>query len=295
MSYAPIQGGSSLVLNFNVSSQQPKEVLVVGNGRLAALRAFACLEADFSVCLAHYPDTVLDPELDFRLQQKQIRSIPLAQDEQLCEWIQKQVSSLAFVLVTDTLSLHEKRSQESSKRISQVCRSLRIPVSIADQPRLSDFTFPSTHRFSLVDEPEKKSSLQLSISTSSSACRLSTRIKRQAVAALPKEVGQAVDRISQARASLKQGVSHHSFDGEFEEEQSTSTNINRPVAQRSRSAADASFTQLDTQARLRFIAQMCKRPASWVSTGDWLNSQCSRILANPKAGSFVAVRPGPSP
>lgn len=248
------QGGASLVLAFNGNSQRQREVLIVGGGKLAALRTVACLEADFNVTLAYDVSVEPEPELQQRLSTGEITFAPVSKDEHLVSWMEQRLPSLAFVIIADTLSTQCQRSKTSCSQLSEACRARRIPINIADQPQLSDFTFPTTHRFTLPDDPDKKSSLQLSVTTSSSACRLATRIKRQAVAALPLEVGLAADKICQARKALKH-VSDDSLNGEEENQLS---NINRPVAQRSRSSADASFPKLDTQARLRFVAQMCR-------------------------------------
>lgn len=246
-----IQGGASLVLAFNGGSATRKSVLIVGTGRLAALRTLTCLEADYAVSVAYSSDPPsIDSELESLLQRGLVERVCVNHDKELISWIHAHLASLAFVVATDSLLLHQGRSKASMDSLSETCRALRVPVNVSDQPALSDFTFPSTHRFVSSSDSSRKTSLQLSVASTSSACRLSSRIRRQAVASLPREVGQAVDRISWARHSLKQG---HEQEAEDDDD---GAHVNRPVAQRTKS--EEGLSTLDTQARLRFVAQMCK-------------------------------------
>lgn len=261
------------MLAFNGSCAPRKQVLIVGTGRLAALRTMACLEADYAVSLAYSSSQSqshsqpIDSELESLLERDLIEQVCVSHDKEVISWIHAHVASLAFVVATDSLLLHQGRSKASMESLSETCRDLRVPVNVSDQPALSDFTFPSTHRFasssdasaSVAGGKKKMTSLQLAVASTSSACRLSSRIKRQAVASLPREVGQAVDRISWARQTLKQGNNEQA---DVPEDDDGGHHLNRPVAQRTKSE-EGLLSTLDTQARLRFVAQMCMIPPSF--------------------------------
>ena len=65
-------------------------------------------------------------------------------------------------------------------------------------PALCNLFFAATHRF--VDQAtRKKSSMQLVVTANGEGCRLAGQIRREAVAALPCEVGGAVVRVGQLR------------------------------------------------------------------------------------------------
>ncbi|EIN14319.1 hypothetical protein PUNSTDRAFT_80582 [Punctularia strigosozonata HHB-11173 SS5] len=79
-----------------------------------------------------------------------------------------------------------------------MCESRRIPLNVADMPDLCDFTFNSTHRFvdPATNEP---TSLQLGVTTNGQGCRLASRIRRDIVSTLPREIGAAVRKVGQLR------------------------------------------------------------------------------------------------
>ncbi|KAG8980683.1 hypothetical protein FRB90_007543, partial [Tulasnella sp. 427] len=208
-------GGASLLLAFKPTRRQT--VLVIGAGLLAATRAFAALEAGFHVVVAYEESVQTGPcaELLWRVQRGELDLVvvPRGGFEELFESQRQKEGGLGLVCVTDTLVPYSGsaqaagvRSFESAREIVDVCRRWGLPVNVADVPGLCDFTFPATHRFASPSPSSSAStstsehtpdthatSLQFAITTNGRACRLASRLKRQVVLALPKDVGSAVD------------------------------------------------------------------------------------------------------
>lgn len=128
------------------------------------------------------------------------------------------------VCVTDTLHLainsnSTSTSSTSSNQalfranlLSKICKQKRIPINVADKPHLCDFSFPATHRFNATSHgtPSKQSSsypssLQIAVTTNGRGCRLASRIRREIVASLPKNVGDAVEKVGEMREMAKKG------------------------------------------------------------------------------------------
>ena len=77
--------------------------------------------------------------------------------------------------------------------ISNICRRLRIPVNFVDAPNLCTFTLLSTHS----DGP-----LQIGITTSGKGCKLASRIRREIASTLPRNFGDAVERLGTVRRRI---------------------------------------------------------------------------------------------
>ncbi|KAK9485112.1 tetrapyrrole methylase [Lipomyces starkeyi] len=90
-------------------------------------------------------------------------------------------------------------------RISALCRRLRIPVNVADSPALSTFTLLSTH----TDGP-----LQIGVTTSGKGCRLASRIRREIVSSLPRDIAQACNKVGELKRTIEEddakNLEHHS-------------------------------------------------------------------------------------
>lgn len=114
-----------------------------------------------------------------------------------------------------------------ARLVASICRSKRIPINVADRPLLCDFSFPATHRFSATPlqpaagaasppsfPPQTPSSasialpasLQIAVTTNGKGCRLAGRIRREIVASLPSNVGDAVERIGAMRDLAKRRI-----------------------------------------------------------------------------------------
>lgn len=108
---------------------------------------------------------------------------------------------------------HEPPSTTRASMLARLCRSRRIPVNVADKPDLCDFSFPATHQFHASPPPISNdmtsvgssalSSLQIAVTTNGRGCRLAGRIRREIVSALPRNVGDAVERVGEMRDMAK--------------------------------------------------------------------------------------------
>ncbi|KIO17349.1 hypothetical protein M407DRAFT_32984 [Tulasnella calospora MUT 4182] len=345
---SPVEG-ASLLLAFKPTRQQT--ILVIGAGLLAAIRAFAALEAGFHVVVAY--DKGFSPcgEVQWRAQQKQLDLVVVPKGETEEERIERLLEieclrDLSLACITDTLipytptqdslghQYNKPRSFESVKTISKLCRIRNVPINVADMPSWCDFTFPATHRFTsttttsaiapntlltLSDQQhgesqlssstasssitaesgaggtnagnvaaaayQRPTSLQFAITTNGQACRLASRLKREVVSALPKDVGSAVDNVGDMRRMLgarfsisaQQQLSATNIDdgygeyrsppppsapdnlpsgGEEEEDVSAVTPpVNAPVAQDNGRGSEESEEERRRR-RMRWIAQM---------------------------------------
>ncbi|KAK9331766.1 tetrapyrrole methylase [Lipomyces starkeyi] len=107
------------------------------------------------------------------------------------------VVDIVFVAVHSTSVL--------GTRISALCKRLRIPVNVADSPALSTFTLLSTH----TDGP-----LQIGVTTSGKGCRLASRIRREIVSSLPRDIAQACNKVGELKRTIEEDdardLEHHS-------------------------------------------------------------------------------------
>jgi len=276
-SFSQPQSGASLLLSFSPSTfdstEPPPTVLLLGPTRLSALRTFAALEAGYKVIVGGSPlkdpsssssQTPWDPELQHRLDSRQIETIPfiLPRDASQSEWStwfdESSISLEGVTLIglsdTPVSSKSSRRTLDSAKAFRKEAKRRRFVVNVADRPELSDFSWMVTHRFDLSyptssnspssssssspDLRPKKSPLQLALTTNSSACRLATRLRREIVSSLPKSVGAAVLSVSELRKELKreQQVEKEEENemGEGDSEETEGVGLNRPVEQLTR-------------------------------------------------------------
>lgn len=117
------------------------------------------------------------------------------------------------------------QSLDRAATLARLCRKKRIPINVADRPTLCDFSFPATHRFPATNAANlaattglglngssasssaassSMSSLQIAVTTNGRGCRLAGRIRRDIVSALPRNVGDAVERVGEMRDLAKQ-------------------------------------------------------------------------------------------
>ncbi|KAH9929786.1 uroporphyrin-III C-methyltransferase [Fomitopsis serialis] len=249
--YPTPAGGASLLLSFKLKKHV---VVIVGSNTLAASRAFAALEADSTVVVV--ANAGLDSaceELRWRADKGQLSIVDLNRlpcsveravdrDAQALDDYLGSLGQVRLVCVTDTLLSGDagiRRTRTSAQLIAHACRLRNIPLNVTDMPDLCDFSFLSTHRFQ-DHEAGTPSSLQVGVTTNGQGCRLASRLRRDIVAALPKEVGGAVANVAQLR-----------IDAELNEEAGPST-PNLPVAQR---CADETAGER-ARRRMKWVAQV---------------------------------------
>ncbi|KZF19235.1 putative siroheme synthase [Xylona heveae TC161] len=170
------------------------------------------------------------------------------------EWIQRefqeddlqQLGREEIDRVVDAVFVTLSPKDPLSAHISSLCRRLRIPVNVADAPNLCTFTLLSTH----TDGP-----LQIGITTSGRGCKLSSRIRREIAAALPKGLGDAVERLGTVRRRIWE-----------EDHRSKATDGGELEVEEDETGQSATFNQLvqpeDEDAirsrRMRWLSQICE-------------------------------------
>lgn len=173
--------GASLILSFRLHS---RTVVIIGSGKLAASRAFSCLESDAHVVLLGRGglESACD-EIKWRVEGKQVewreieeeaktwRARTLVkssagidnsdEDEAALHSVLSQLPSVSFVCITDTIISSKRnssiapRSKASASRLYDIaCHTYRIPTNTTDMPSLCDFSFPATHRFRSAESNE---------------------------------------------------------------------------------------------------------------------------------------------
>ncbi|KAI0640133.1 uroporphyrin-III C-methyltransferase [Trametes polyzona] len=259
--------GASLLLSFKPTK---KNVLIIGGNAIAAKRAFAALEAEANVLvLVKGGLDAACEELRWRAKQGQLElfdldALPCSSAGTSDEWrdakavdtfIFTQPEKVHLVCITDTVSSPTatyRRTYASAREIVRECRHRGIPVNVTDMPDLCDFTFMSTQRF--VDaETGRPTPLQVGVTTNGHGCRLAGRVRRDIVAALPKEVGGAVAKVGRLRelahASEGEGETHAAH--ELNEDGAPVT-PNEPVPQRQQEET----AEERARRRMKWVAQV---------------------------------------
>ncbi|KAJ7726380.1 uroporphyrin-III C-methyltransferase [Mycena metata] len=248
-------GGASLLLSFRLRS---RGTLILGSGSLAASRAFSALEADSTITVISRGGLASAcEELQWRARQNQLTvldwdDLPQSStsDDSSLDCYLSTAKDISFVCITDTiLGDPQRRSRASAERLYRLCKARNIPVNTTDMPDLCDFSFTSTHRF---EDPVSgvRTALQIGVATNGQGCRLGSRVKRNIVSLLPREIGAAVDRMGVMLALARpDAVQDDSF--EDTEDSSVST-PNRPVPPRSPIESDVEATTR----RMKWVAQV---------------------------------------
>ena len=252
-SFPTPQRGASLIVSYRVAT---RTVLIVGANRLAATRAFAALEADSNVVIASQGslETTCD-EIRWRVDQGQLSHVDLTHPDLPSRFqsLLQSLTNVALVCVTETListtpGLADHRT--AAKIIYDICKANHVPINVTDMPELCDFTFPATHRF-IHSKTKVPTSLQVAVSTNGRGCRLAARVKREIVARLPGEVGDATEAVGRLRDHAKHAIVEPVDCSTSNEEDSGST-PNTPVSP----PATAESSVEIVQRRMRWIAQM---------------------------------------
>lgn len=164
--------------------------LIVGSNSLAAARVSRSLEVGATPILIAPPTTAALPHiLAARVQEKKI------------SWLQREFSEQDLTTlgrpevenVVDAVFVTSPGSTPANIDIAAQCRRLRIPVNVVDAPQLCTFTLLSTH---------SAGPLQIGVTTSGRGCKMASRIRREIAAALPPDLGDAVDRLGAMRRKI---------------------------------------------------------------------------------------------
>ncbi|KAJ7222856.1 uroporphyrin-III C-methyltransferase, partial [Mycena haematopus] len=244
-----------------------RTTLILGSGPLAASRAFAALEADSAVTIISKGGLAAAcEELLWRARQNQLvvldcdalpqSSANVSEDEEsgLERYLATTTtdSKISLVCVTDTLLGlgMDRRSRASAERIYAICRARNVPVNTTDMPDLCDFSFTATHRF---EDPVSgaKTALQIGVTTNGQGCRLGSRMKRDIVSLLPKEVGAAVDKVGVMRGLARPNPLEDEDESCGTEDGGVAT-PNRPVPARNTTETEAE----EASRRMKWVAQV---------------------------------------
>jgi precorrin-2 dehydrogenase/sirohydrochlorin ferrochelatase len=172
-------GGGSLLLAWQLKD---KRVLIVGGGDVASGRIESVLVADAFITIIS-PHEGLHP-----LTRRYINS-----SDRIT--YHDRVFAGSEDLVDVDMVLTAVDDVEKSREICTMCRALKIPVNVADIPPSCDFYFGSQIR----DGP-----LQIMISTNGQSPKLANIIRKKIEHSLPPSAGEAIKRVGELRAQLKE-------------------------------------------------------------------------------------------
>ena len=173
-------GGGSLLIAWQLKD---RNVVIVGGGEIASQRIESILTADANIKL-------ISPATGLHTRTRQF--LELREDRLV--YVNKEYSGPDDLEGADMV-LTAIDDHEVSKSIVAECRRRRVPVNAADIPDLCDFYFGAQVR----DGP-----LQIMISTNGNGPRLASLIKSQLRDALTGKEGEAIEKVGQLRAKLKE-------------------------------------------------------------------------------------------
>lgn len=216
--------------------------LIIGSNPLAGARCSKSIEVGaIPIIIAPESDAV-HYGLAKRMEEHNIRWIKREfEDEDLKSLGRDEVEH--FV---DTVFVTSGGKGALATHISTLCRSLRIPVNVADAPSLCTFTLLSTHT---------SGPLQVGVTTSGKGCKLASRIRREIASALPPDLGNAVERLGIVRRKIweQDHAAEAAASGEIgddDDEAGQSATFNKLVTPSDTEAAKAR--------RMRWLAQVCE-------------------------------------
>ncbi|BFZ64657.1 uroporphyrin-III C-methyltransferase [Saitoella coloradoensis] len=254
--------------------------LLVGSTPLVASRATKVLDAGaIPVLITETATKELPYDLLKRVEEGVVRHIQRS-------WEESDLSTLGREEVgrwVDTVFCALPPTGESAQKLSMVCKRNRVPINVADSPSLSTFTLLSTH----TDLP-----LQIGVTTSGRGCHLASRIRREIVSSLPKELPAAIERISTLRERLWHASSTPSATPPLSEDDiDPSTQMNELVTA-APTDEDADQEKAKTR-RARWLAQICEYwPLERIAalTDAELDGMLASYTSNPS--SSVSTTPG---
>lgn len=214
--------------------------LVIGSNPLAGARCNRSLEVGAKPVLISPEHATIHYGLAKRIEENAVRWIKRDFEESdLTALGRPEVDG-----VVDAVFITTGGKSTASTNISTICRRLRIPVNVADAPNLCTFTLLSTHN---------SGPLQVGVTTSGKGCKLASRIRREIAAALPPDLGPAVERLGTVRRKIweQDHANEAGAELELEDDEAGQT---------------AAFNKLvlstDTEAvkarRMRWLSQICE-------------------------------------
>ncbi|KAL1916829.1 uncharacterized protein VTP21DRAFT_5533 [Calcarisporiella thermophila] len=162
-----------------------RNVLIVGGGEVASLRIANSLHAGARITVV-CPSSGLNEQVRAYITSQQVtyRDRPF-QDSDL------DGMDMCLTAIDDHVE---------SQRICDLCREKKIPVNVADIPPMCDFYFASIHR----DGP-----LQIAVSTDGQGPKLASLIRRRIASSLPLGLGDAITKVGQLRARVRETDGSH--------------------------------------------------------------------------------------
>lgn len=166
MKFTEPKQGASLLLSFHLHK---KYAVIVGSGKLAANRAFVCLEADAQVIVLGKGLENACEEIRWRAERNEIQWREI--EEEANKWnsthsppvdnideaallsVLSSVSPVCFLCITDTMISSANcasfpRSRDSAAKLYELASTIHnIPTNTTDIADLCDFSFSSTYRF----------------------------------------------------------------------------------------------------------------------------------------------------
>lgn len=214
--------------------------LIVGSNSLASARCAKSLEVG-AIPIVVAPDgESLHYSLVKRIEDGTVRWIKRDfLDDDLMTLGREEIDT-----VVDCVFVTTGGRSSSGVHISSLCRRKRIPINVADAPNLCTFTLLSTHT---------SGPLQIGVTTSGKGCKLASRIRREIAAALPSDLGSAVERLGTVRRRIweEDHAAEMSMDPEADEDESgQASSFNKLVTPED---AEAAKTR-----RTRWLSQICE-------------------------------------
>lgn len=214
--------------------------LIIGSNPLAGARCTRSLEVGATPILIAPQTATVHYGLAKRIEENKVQWITRDFEESDLTTLGREEVDR----VVDAVFVTSSGKSAFSTRISTLCRRLRIPVNVADAPNLCTFTLLSTH---------SSGPLQIGVTTSGKGCKLASRIRREIAAALPQDLGSAVERLGTVRRKIWEQDHANEAGTELEvedEETGQTATFNKLVLPSDAEAAKAR--------RMRWLAQICE-------------------------------------
>lgn len=210
--------------------------LIIGSNPLAGTRCAQSRAVGANAILIAPADATMHFGLTKQIEEKAVQWLQR-------EFVEGDLSTLGreeVERVVDAVFITADGRSSASAQIAALCKRMRIPVNVVDAPHLCTFTLLSTHT---------SGPLQIGVTTSGRGCKLASRIRREIAAALPPDLGPAVDRLGTVRRRIWEQDHTGEYDAEDDEGGQTAA-FNKLVTPDDIEAAKAR--------RMRWLSQICE-------------------------------------